>query len=272
MDWVVTGASRGIGAALVRAIAARATAGDRLFVLARHVEHMAGMRPSPEVLAVKLDLSDLEGARRVGVELAARLSNGAVLVHNAGLWPSRRVVVDGLEAAFTVNCLGPLAFQRPMLDAGCLARVLVVGAGLLALGRFDPDRTPAGRDFSWFRTYCTTKLAGACAMRDVAKAHPSVDFAVVHPGVANTELGARPGAIGWLVARIKQRWLPAETCALRLMELLAEPRWQSAAGEAPWFFEAERRPWPEAVDRDAASIRAAVHRLLGAEHAPRARP
>jgi hypothetical protein len=64
------------------------------------------------------------------------------------------------------------ALQAPLVERGLLARILVIGAGLMKLGRFDPERTPSGDDFSWFRTYASTKLAFAAAMRDVARDHP----------------------------------------------------------------------------------------------------
>lgn len=268
MDWIVTGASRGIGAALVRVLAGRASATDRFYVLARDVERLRGFASAAEVIPLQLDLSRVEAARRVGDELATRVAPGATLVHNAGLWPSRRELVDGVEAAFAVNCLGPLAFQAPLLAAGRLARVLVVGAGLMVKGRFDADKTPTGADFSVIRTYCTTKLAGAAAMRDVARAHPQVDFAVIHPGVVNTELGDRRGLLGWLLRLAKRRLESPETCARRLADVLARPRWETTPGEAPWFFEAEVQPWPDVVERDAAAVRAVVRQSLGPGPAP----
>lgn len=272
MDWVVTGASRGIGAALVRVLAEGASPGDRLFVLARGVERARYPSTSAELIPLPLDLTRIDAARRLGAELAARLAPGAILIHGAGLWPSRPVLVDGLEAAFAVNCLGPLALQQPLLDAGRLCRVLVLSAGLLVKGRFDPRETPTGADFSSFRTYCNTKLAGASAMRDVARAHPEVDFAVVHPGVVRTDLGARSGPLGWLLDVIKKRWEAPEVCARRLAALLARPRWQHVAGEAPWFFESEEQPWPEVVERRAEAIRSAVVPLLATPHDGGARP
>lgn len=141
--------------------------------------------------------------------------------------------------------------------------MLVIGAGLMVKGRFSAERTPTGQDFSAIRTYCTTKLAGAIAMRDVARDHPEVDLAVVHPGVVNTDLGDRRGLLGWLLRRIKRRWESPEDCAARLTTLLSAPRWQTSAGEAPWYVEATPAPWPEAADRDAAAVRKAISSWLG---------
>ncbi len=269
MDWIVTGASRGIGAALVKALADGPASGQRLFVLARDEERLASLRaPNIELVSLRVDLTRVADARRAGHELAERVVGKVVLVHNAGLWPSQRVLVDGIEAAFAVNCLSPLALQAPLLDRGVVSRVLVVSAGLLVRGRFNSKKTPVGDDFSAFRTYCTTKLAGAAAMRDVARSHPQVDFAVVHPGVVNTDLGARQGFLGWLLGRIKRRWESPETCARRLVGILEQARWEDTPGAAPWFFESSRQPWPEAVERDAAAIRQAVQRHFSAEGTP----
>lgn len=273
MDWIVTGASRGIGHALVRHLAAEAATGDRLFVLARDVARLDALVEQvrgPAVVRVRpVDLSRVDEARRAGERLAAEVSPAATLVHNAGIWPTRRVIVDGLEEAFVTNCLGPLALQAPLLEARRLARVLVVSAGLLVKGRFDAERTPTGKDFSIFRTYATTKLAGAAAMRDEARRWPDVDVAIVHPGVVNTDLGAVRGPLGWWMARVKRRWEAPEVCAARLGRILARPRWQRAPGEAPWFFEETEAAWPSEVDRDRAAVAASVARYLTSPIEPR---
>jgi NAD(P)-dependent dehydrogenase (short-subunit alcohol dehydrogenase family) len=254
VDVIVTGASRGIGRALALALAG---GGARLVLVARdggrldevvgHVERRGG-----RALAVPGDLGSLSGARALGGRLAGVVSPGATLVHNAGLWPSRRVLTpEGLEAAFVVNHLGPLAMQRALLDAGRVRRAMVVSAGLIAKGRFDPARTPRGDDFSGVRTYCTTKLCFAVAMRDVAAAEPGVDVVVLHPGVVRTDLGARPGPVGWLLSLAKRGWEAPEVCAARLARVLGRGRW-SPAGEARWLFEEDERPWPPAADDERA--------------------
>jgi hypothetical protein len=166
-------------------------------------------------------------------------------------------LVEGLERAYVVNCLGPLALQRPLLERGRLGRILVIGAGLMVKGRFDAALTPTGADFSSVRTYCSTKLAFAVAMRDVARAHAEVDIAVVHPGVVGTDLGARPGMIGWLLKRVKRRWETPEVCAARLVRLLSQERW-SPPGEARWFMEETSAPWPEVVEASTPAVRAAL--------------
>lgn len=269
-DLILTGASRGIGHALALELAR--TRKYRLILVARdaaRLESMAGevRALGSEAVTIAADLGSVSGARRLGQQLVAKVNAGATLVHNAGLWPSRRnFSPEGLESAFVVNHLAPLALQEPLLERGLLARIFVVGAGLMVKGRFDPGRTPKGADFSGFRTYCTTKLCFAVAMRDVAARHPDIDVAVVHPGVVRTDLGARSGLLGWVLARAKRRFEPPERCAARLAKLVLAERW-SPPGEARWWMESTQQPWPAAASDPAtrASIRDVTTRLLAAQ-------
>jgi NAD(P)-dependent dehydrogenase (short-subunit alcohol dehydrogenase family) len=258
MDVVITGASRGIGRALALAVA---HASRRLVLVARDAERLSALASAiaaggGHAVPLVADLSTRAGSAAVGRELAGLIEPGATLVHNAGLWPVRRELVDGgLERAFVVNYLAPLLLQAPLLSASAVTRVMTVGAGLMVKGRFSPERTPTGLDFSRFRTYATTKLALACAQRDVAAAYPDVDFLVIHPGVVRTDLGAAPGLLGALLRLVKRSWEAPEICAERLARVLGQSRW-SAGGEARWFFEESPQAWPAVAD--SSEMRAAV--------------
>jgi len=260
-DLILTGASRGIGHALALALAG--PGGGRLVLVARDEARLSALvadveRKGGRAVAVPGDLSTLDGARALGRRLVEVAEPGATLVHNAGVWPSRRVLTsDGLELAFAVNHLAPLAMQQPLLDAGRLRRIMLVSAGLLVKGRFDADRTPTGEDFSSLRTYCDTKLCLALAMRDVAAAHPELDVVVLHPGVVRTDLGARTGPLGWLLSLVKRGWEAPETCGARLARILARERW-SPPGDARWMMEEQEQPWPAPTDDE--RLRQAVRR------------
>ena len=269
-DIVITGASRGIGRALALELAGR---GERLVLVARDEARLRSLadeieRKGTPALVVAGDLGDRAAARALGDRLAGLVEDGATLVSNAGLWPTRRATGDGgLEAAFVVNHLGPWLMQEKLTDAGKLRRMMIVSAGLITFGRFDPERTPTGADFSRFRTYCTTKLCSAIAARDLAAAHAEIDVLVLHPGVVRTDLGALPGLFGKIVDLLKRRMEAPEVCAARLRRILDRPRW-SPPGEARWWFEEEEKPWPASAEDERArrDVREATRRLLEAAH------
>jgi NAD(P)-dependent dehydrogenase (short-subunit alcohol dehydrogenase family) len=255
-DLILTGASRGIGHALALALAQRP--GDRLVLVARDRARLDALVTAVEqkggsAVAVPGDLSTLAGAHALGQRLGELVTPGATLIHNAGLWPSKRVLTpEGFETAFVVNHLAPLVMQKPLLKAERLRRIMVVSAGLIVKGRFDLSRTPIGGDFSSIRTYCNTKLCFALAMRDIAATYPAIDVVVLHPGVVRTDLGARSGPIGWLLSLVKRGWEAPEVCAARLARILARERW-SPPGEARWLMEETEQPWP-AIAQDEATV------------------
>ncbi len=249
-DVIITGASRGIGAALAEAVA---RAGRRVRLVARTgpaLETTAARvgAEGAEAEVVVGDLGSVAAARDLGERLVAQgAGKETVLVHNAGVWPSRlEVGDDGLERSFVVNFLGPWAMQQPLLEAG-VRRIFVVSAGLLIKGRYDPRRTPSGEDFSAFRTYCTTKLCFAIASRELGRRNERLDVAVVHPGVVRTDLGARSGALGWLLARLKRTWEAPEDCGARLAHQLERDPW-SPPGQPGWWVENASEPWPEMTE------------------------
>ncbi|QRK07218.1 SDR family NAD(P)-dependent oxidoreductase [Archangium violaceum] len=266
-DVILTGASRGIGHALALALAERR--GDRLVLVARDRARLDALvtaveRKGGSAIAVPGDLSSLAEARALGQRLAEVVTPGATLIHNAGLWPTKRVLTpEGLETAFVVNHLAPLVMQRALLDAERLRRVMVVSAGLILKGHFDAARTPTGEDFSGIRTYCTTKLCFALAMRDIAAANPAIDVVILHPGVVRTDLGARTGPVGWLLSLVKRGWEAPEVCAARLARILSRERW-SPAGEARWLIEEDEQSWPAVAENETTrrSVRETTARLL----------
>lgn len=266
-DVILTGASRGIGHALALALAGRH--GDRLVLVARDRARLEALVTAVEqkggsAIAVPGDLSSLVEARALGQRLVEVVTPGATLIHNAGLWPTKRVLTpEGLETAFVVNHLAPLLMQRALLDAERLRRVMVVSAGLILKGNFDAARTPTGEDFSGIRTYCTTKLCFALTMRDIAAANPAIDVVVLHPGVVRTDLGARTGPMGWLLSLVKRGWEAPEVCAARLARILARERW-SPPGEARWLVEENEQSWPAVAENEATrrAVRDTTARLL----------
>lgn len=215
---VVTGGGRGLG----RAVAERVVEdGHRVVILCRDREK--GGQAATETGARLLvgDLSDVAGVRGAAAALAESLGHIDVLVHNAGIWPSRREVnADGFEQAYFTNHLAPFLLNHLLEQR--LDRVVQVSAGLYATGRVDPDRTPTGEDFSGIRTYADTKLANLLMLPLWAQRwqDAGVSIDAVHPGVLRTGLGDRSGLVGMLLSGAKRLWNPASTGAGPVVRLI----------------------------------------------------
>ncbi|MEW9549048.1 SDR family NAD(P)-dependent oxidoreductase [Nonomuraea sp. NPDC050783] len=218
---VVTGGNRGIG----RAVCARLAAdGYKVLLVARDPER--GRRAAAElpgdVEPVTGDLTTVASVRRLAGELRSRCPRLDVLVHNAGLWPNRRVLTgDGVEESFAVNHLAPFLLNHLLEDR--LGRVVQVSAGLYVKGRAEPGRTAVGADFSAVRTYADTKLCNLLTVPLFAERwrEAGITIDAVHPGVIRTGLGDRRGPLGWLLKAVKRTWATPEEGAASVAALAA---------------------------------------------------
>ena len=127
---LVTGASRGIGAAVARAFAG---AGDRVAVhygaRRERAEAVAAELPGSGHVVVGADLADAVAVRRVVDEAAEGLGGLDVLVNNAGIFEPHPIMESaydewraGWERTIAVNLTGPgnacWCAVRHMLRAG----------------------------------------------------------------------------------------------------------------------------------------------------------
>ncbi|GAA3113670.1 SDR family NAD(P)-dependent oxidoreductase [Streptosporangium carneum] len=252
---VVTGGNRGIG----HAVAARLLqAGCDVVLVARDRERGEAARASlagtgaARARLVVGDLSSVREVRATAGALAEACPRIDVLIHNAGLWPSLRVLgEDGLEQSFVVNHLAPFLLNHelePLLTASG-ARVVQVSAGLYVKGQADPERTPTGLDFHPVRTYADTKLCNLLLVPRFAERWKDAGVTVnaVHPGVIRTGLGDRDGLLGHLLKAVKLLWKSPQTGARPVARLaLAE----ETAGRSGRYFhiEAEQPLAPVAAD------------------------
>ena len=269
-DVIITGAGRGIGRAVAVALERRfrQVVVARTAVAAGDVVREAARR-GKSAQAVVGDLSTVASARALGDRLCSIVRAGATLVHNAGVWPRERLLnADGFESAFAVNVLGALAMQAPLIARGLVKRILVIGSSVMAKGRFDAEQTPSGLDFDGTRTYASSKLALAVAMQDVARAHPTLDIAIVDPGTVRTELGAREGFLGWLTRLMQGKADPPEVAGERIARIIAYDRW-STSSEAVWIDRDAPTQWPVIADKTRSEIQRAVASILTPVEAPK---
>ncbi|WP_214102739.1 SDR family NAD(P)-dependent oxidoreductase [Acrocarpospora catenulata] len=224
MSVVVTGGNRGIGYAVCERLA---RTGRRVVLVARDpARGAAAVRELPgEVDLVAGDLSTVAGVRILAEELRRLCPEIEVLVHNAGLWPSRRVLTaDGVEEAFAVNHLAPFLLNHLLEDR--LRRVVQVSAGLFVKGKADPERTAYGLDFHPVRTYADTKLCNVLTLPLFARRwqDAGVTIDALHPGVIRTGLGDRGGVLGLVLKAAKFFWTAPEHGATPVVRLALEEK------------------------------------------------
>jgi NAD(P)-dependent dehydrogenase (short-subunit alcohol dehydrogenase family) len=174
---IVTGASRGLGLALVRALSAR---GWRLVVDARDGAALqAAVSELPDVVALPGDVADAEH-RAALVAAAGPLD---LLVNNASLLgPSPQPALadyplDVLARVYAVNVLAPLALTQlalPHLRAGGRVVNLTSDAGVEA--------------YPGWGGYGSSKAALEQVSAVLAAEHPELRVYAVDPGDMNTRM------------------------------------------------------------------------------------
>lgn len=212
--YIVTGANAGIGKATALGLAER---GLPVIMICRDAARgqsaLDEIRRQTGNSAVRLILGDLStcaGVRATAEKILTQAPRIAALINNAGIWMMERTLNDdGIELTFFVNHLAPFLLTHLLLErlqASAPSRVVNVNAGLYIFGRFDPERTPTGMDFSRFRTYPTSKLCGVYFTRELARRldGSGVTVNALHPGVIRTNLGDTPGLQGTILRRLKK--------------------------------------------------------------------
>jgi NAD(P)-dependent dehydrogenase (short-subunit alcohol dehydrogenase family) len=178
---IVTGASRGLGLALARALAER---GWRLVIDARGEEALAAARGElaelTDVVAVPGDVSD-ERHRRALIDAAG--SRLDLLVNNASvLGPSPQPALadyplEVLEQVYRVNVLAPLALIQ-------LALPILAPNGRIV----DVTSDAAVEPYEGWGGYGSSKAALEQLTNVLAAEHPDLRIYSVDPGDMNTQM------------------------------------------------------------------------------------
>ncbi|MEV6927761.1 SDR family oxidoreductase [Dactylosporangium sp. NPDC051485] len=182
---LVTGGSRGIGAAIARALAAR---GADVAITYLNSEDKANevvcdlKEKGRRGLALRADAADpaaVAGAVDEAAELLGRLD---ILVNNAGVFPAgalSELDIAAFDRTVAVNVRGPYAAAR------AAARHLGDGGRIISIGSNVAERVP----FPGLALYALTKTALAGMTRGLARelGPQGITVNLVHPGPTNTD-------------------------------------------------------------------------------------
>jgi NAD(P)-dependent dehydrogenase (short-subunit alcohol dehydrogenase family) len=197
---VVTGAARGLGLAVTRALIAR---GARVVMAARNTakaeQAAAGLTDGPgEPVVAELDLLDLGSVRRFADLAHDRYTSLDLLIANAGISSQPLALsAEGVESQFATNHLGHFALTGRLLDLlerGRDPRIVVVASALYTRATLDLDHLDGTGSYSPGRAYSRSKLANVLFARELERRLRTSDSTartfVAHPGMAKTPLHA----------------------------------------------------------------------------------
>lgn len=264
---VVTGGNSGIGFETASALAGM---GARVLVTARNADKgraaVAAIAQrvdgAGQVQLVTFDLADFSSVRRGAAEILEQAPRLDVLVNNAGLVLTERAeTVEGLEATFATNHLGPFLLTNLLLDrvrASAPSRIVNVASNAHGSARkgipFD-DLQSAGH-YRPMRVYGQSKLANMLFTLELARRLESTGVTAnsLHPGTVRTGYGADGDTTGLLAFGIKISgpfFLSPEEGARTSVYLASSPEVAGVSGE--YFVKCRpKRPKPWALDADAA--------------------
>jgi 3-oxoacyl-[acyl-carrier protein] reductase len=190
---LVTGGSRGIGAATARALAEEgadvaisyAASADRAEALVRDLQGL-GVRAA----AFRADQADPAQVERLVGAVVQRFGRLDVLVNNAGVFVTGAVDdpsldVAGLERQFAVNVRGVAAAVR------AAAKLMGSGGRIISIGSILGERVP----FTGIADYSATKSAVAAYTRGWARdlGPKGITVNAVQPGPIDTDMNPAEG-------------------------------------------------------------------------------
>jgi 3-oxoacyl-[acyl-carrier protein] reductase len=189
---LVTGASRGIGAAIALMLADRGadvaiTYESSADKAAKVVSEIEGK--GRKALALRADSADPEAVKHAVEETVAGLGGLDILVNNAGIARYANVGDDGsladLEAMFSVNVRSAVA------ASGAAMRHLGEGGRIVMIGSFLAERVP----FPGVTLYSTTKSALTAFSKGLARdlGSRAITVNLVQPGPTDTDLNPANG-------------------------------------------------------------------------------
>jgi retinol dehydrogenase 13 len=262
---VITGATSGIGYLTARKYASM---GADLICVNRNPEKSEALKKEiADEFAVRCeyitaDLSKLDEIHRAGMELARLNTDINVLIHNAGIYLTKRELTsDGLEKVFVIQYLASFIINYLLMDkfrSQEKARIILVnseGHRFAAWGLRLDDLNWEKRRYSGLKSYGSAKTAQLQSMivfNELFK-NSGTSINAMHPGAVKTETGQENGPVyRWFKRNFIDKTLKsAEISAEALYYLGVSKEMEGVSGK---FFNltTEEEPAPPALDREAA--------------------
>jgi retinol dehydrogenase 13 len=264
---VITGTTSGIGYMTARKYASHGA--DLLCInrnqkkseaLKHEIESEFGVRCDYKIA----DLSNLQDIERVAGELSGLERPIDVLIHNAGIYLTKReLTAEGFEKVFVVHHLSSFVINILLYKNSKLrerARIILVnseGHRFAAWGLHLDDLNWQRRRYSGLQSYGSAKLAQLLSMLLFAEYFRPLGVTInaLHPGAVRSESGQENGAVyRWKKKHLYDKILrSAEISAESIYYLGVSDEIEGVSGK---FFNltTEEEPAPPALDKEAAYI------------------
>jgi len=262
---VITGATSGIGYQTARKYAAH---GANLMCINRNPQKSEALRRDIEnefgdSCDYRIaDLSNLQDIFRVSNELAQLKTPIDVLIHNAGIYLTKKALTrDGFEKIFAIHYLSSFILNyilRDKLKAQEKARIIMVGSEahrFEAWGLRLDDLNWERRRYSGLKSYGSAKTAQLLSMIVFNELfqNTGVTINTMHPGAVKTGTGQENGPVyRWFKRNFLDKTLKSpEISAEALYYLGVSDEVKAVSGK---FFNltTEEEPAPPALDREVA--------------------
>ena len=262
---VITGATSGIGYLTARKYASH---GADLLCINRNQEKSEALKQELEnEFGIRCDykisdLSNLKDTARVAEELTRLERPIDVLIHNAGIYLTRReLTAEGFDKVFVVHHLSSFMINvllSEKLKSQGKARIIYVsseGHRFAAWGLRTDDLNWEKRHYTGLKSYGSAKLSQLLTMLVFAEHYQAwgVSINAMHPGAVRSDTGRENGAVyRWVKKHLFDKTLRAtEISAEAIYFLGVSDELEGVSGK---FFNltTEEDPAPPAVDKEAA--------------------
>jgi retinol dehydrogenase 13 len=264
---VITGATSGIGYVTARKFASR---GANLLCINRNPEKSEKLRQEIEAdfgvsCSYKIaDLSNLNEIFRVTEELRQMEQSIDVLIHNAGVYLTQRVLTeDGIEKTLAVHYLAPFIMNFLLIDkliSEGKSRIIMVGSEghrFAAWGLRLDDMNWEKRRYSGLKSYGSAKTAQLLSMLifDEHFKNSGVTINTMHPGAVKTDTGEENGPVyRWFKRNFFDKTLKSADISAEAIYYLGVSTALDGVSGKFYNLTTEEEPAPPAIDKEVAGL------------------
>ena len=262
---VITGATSGIGYHTARKYAAH---GANLMCINRNPQKSEALRREIEnefgdSCDYRIaDLSNLQDIFRVSNELARLHTPIDVLIHNAGIYLTKKALTrDGFEKVFMIHYLSSFILNYILMDklkAQEKARIIMVGSEahrFEAWGLKLDDLNWERRRYSGLKSYGSAKTAQLLSMIVFNEQfqNTGVTINTMHPGAVKTDTGQENGPVyKWFKRNFLDKTLKSPEVSAEALYYLGVSKEVNAVSGKFFNLTTEEKPAPPALDREVA--------------------